>query len=95
MHPLSGARADYDALLDQVEVATFVLLGEATHGPREFYKARPEITKRLIHERGFAVVAWEADWPDMLRVNRDIQGAAGIRALPRSPNVLSCSRSGA
>jgi erythromycin esterase-like protein len=49
-------------------------LGEATHGTHEFYKARAEITKRLIEEKGITVIAWESDWPDALRINRFIQG---------------------
>jgi erythromycin esterase-like protein len=54
--------------------ARYVLLGEASHGTHEFYQARAEITKRLIQEKGFSLVAWEADWPDALRVNRYIRG---------------------
>src|SRR5439155_11223717 len=73
-HPLTGAAADYDPLLELIGNARYVLLGEATHGTHEFYKARAEITKRLIQERGFSVIAWEADWPDALRVNRYIRG---------------------
>ena len=73
-HPLTGARTDYDPLLKLIGDAKFVLLGEATHGTHEFYKARAEITKRLIQEKGFTVIAWEADWPDALRINRYIQG---------------------
>ncbi len=41
-----------------------VLLGDASHGTSEFYEARAEITKRLIQEHGFKMVALEADWPD-------------------------------
>ncbi|MGZ8900056.1 MAG: erythromycin esterase family protein, partial [Limisphaerales bacterium] len=44
------------------------------HGTHEFYKARAEITKRLIKEKGFNVIALEADWPDVLRVHRYIRG---------------------
>src|SRR5437867_10052793 len=72
---LSGARADYDSLLKLIGDARFVLLGEATHGTHEFYKARAEITKRLVTEKGFSVIAWEADWPDALRVNRCIRNS--------------------
>ncbi|MCO6431511.1 MAG: erythromycin esterase family protein [Deltaproteobacteria bacterium] len=53
--------------------APLVLIGEATHGTREFYAIRAEITKRLISEKGFAAVAVEADWPDAYRVNRYVQ----------------------
>ena len=40
------------------------MLGEASHGTSEFYRARAAITKRLIEEHGFMIVAVEADWPD-------------------------------
>src|SRR5687768_14094145 len=74
VYALEGAKADYDPLLDLVGDARFVLLGEASHGTHEFYKARADITKRLIEEKGFNVIALEADWPDALRVHRYIQG---------------------
>jgi erythromycin esterase-like protein len=73
-HPLTGASSDFDALIEMVGDAKYVLLGEATHGTHEFYKARAEISKRLIREKGFSFLAWEADWPDALRVNRYIRG---------------------
>src|SRR5688572_992298 len=74
-HPLTGTKEDYDPLLKLIGSARYVLLGEATHGTHEFYKARAEITKRLITEMGFTVIAWEADWPDSLRVGRYVRGA--------------------
>src|SRR5437588_1631148 len=74
LRPLSGARTDYDPLMAMIGQARYVLLGEATHGTHEFYKARAEITKRLITEKGFTIIAWEADWPDAMRINRYIQG---------------------
>src|SRR5437868_5436797 len=73
-HPLTGARMDYDPLLELAGDSKYVLLGEASHGTHEFYKARAEISKRFIREKGFTVLAWEADWPDALRVNRYIRG---------------------
>lgn len=72
--PLTGSREDYDPLLELIGNARYVLLGEASHGTHEFYKARAEITRRLVAEKNFTVVAWEADWPDALRVNRYIRG---------------------
>jgi erythromycin esterase-like protein len=51
------------------------LLGEASHGTDEFYFERAQITKRLIAEKGFSVVAIEADWPDAYRVHRYVRGA--------------------
>src|ERR1051325_1025768 len=50
-------------------------MGEASHGTREFYQERAEITKRLIEEKDFRAVALEADWPDASRVHRYVTGA--------------------
>ncbi|MEX2673122.1 MAG: erythromycin esterase family protein [Phycisphaeraceae bacterium] len=72
--PITGQPADYDALLERVGDAPVVLLGEATHGTHEFYRARARITQRLITEKGFTGVAVEADWPDAYRVNRYVRG---------------------
>ncbi|MFL5807047.1 MAG: erythromycin esterase family protein [Roseiflexaceae bacterium] len=84
-HPLTGAAADYDTLLDRIGDARLVLIGEASHGTHEFYRQRALITRRLIAERGFTAVAVEADWPDAYRVNRfvrgDGDGATAIEAL--------------
>jgi erythromycin esterase-like protein len=73
-YPLTGAAKDYDPLIEMIGDARYVLLGEATHGTHEFYRARAEISKRLIREKGFSFIAWEADWPDALRVNRYVRG---------------------
>jgi erythromycin esterase-like protein len=73
--PLAGAAIDFDPLLDLIGDARLVLLGEASHGSHEFYRERARITRRLVEERGFRVLAVEADWPDAYRVNRWIRGA--------------------
>lgn len=70
---LGDEDADYDALLDAVGDRSFVLLGEATHGTREFYRMRAAITRRLIDEKHFDAVAVEGDWPDCYRVNRYVR----------------------
>src|ERR687887_560831 len=73
--PLFGSAADYDPLIHRIGDARFALLGEASHGTHEFYSERAEITKRLIAEKGFNVLAIEADWPDSSRVHRYVRGA--------------------
>ena len=40
--------------------ASWVLLGEASHGTKEFYDTRAEVSKLLIEERGFNAVCAEA-----------------------------------
>lgn len=53
--------------------ASVVLLGEATHGTSEFYRARAAITRELVKRHGFTVVAVEADWPDAARIDRFVR----------------------
>ena len=72
--PLTGHAGDYDALVERIGDARIVLLGEASHGTHEFYRERARITQRLIEEKGFTLVAVEADWPDAYRVNRWVRG---------------------
>jgi erythromycin esterase-like protein len=78
--PLAGAPGDYDTLLALIGDARIVLLGEASHGTHEFYRERARITRRLIQDKGFTIVAAEADWPDAYRVNRFVRGVGSDRA---------------
>ena len=54
--------ADLNAIIEESGSRQLVLLGEATHGTREFYHWRAEITKRLIVEKNFNFIAVEGDW---------------------------------
>jgi erythromycin esterase-like protein len=66
--PIEDAEA-FGAPFDRFADAKVVLLGEATHGTSEFYRARAAITRRLIERHGFSIVAVEADWPDAARID--------------------------
>jgi erythromycin esterase-like protein len=66
-NPAFGAR------FDRFGSARVVLVGEATHGTSEFYRARAELTRRLITQHGFNIVAVEADWPDAAAVDRYVR----------------------
>lgn len=65
----------YEVLLNKIGNAQIVLLGEATHGTHEFYDIRAEITKKLIEEKGFNVIAIEGDWPDSYKINQYINSS--------------------
>jgi protein-L-isoaspartate(D-aspartate) O-methyltransferase len=69
----SIAEADFDALLARIGDAKVVLIGEASHGTSEFYRMRAEITKRLITDKAFTIVAAEADWPDAAQVDNYVR----------------------
>lgn len=61
---------------DRFAEARVVLLGEASHGTSEFYRARAAITRRLVERHGFAIVAVEADWPDAASLDRYVRHRA-------------------
>ncbi len=67
---------DFGAAFDRYGTARVVLLGEASHGTSEFYRARAAITRRLIEKHGFNIVAVEADWPDAAVLDRRARGLA-------------------
>lgn len=66
-------RPEFGALFDRFADARVVLLGEASHGTSEFYRARAAITRRLIEDHGFTIVAVEADWPDAASIDRYVR----------------------
>jgi len=65
---------NFGKLFDRFGQKRVVLLGEASHGTSEFYRARAAITRRLIAEHGFTIVAVEADWPDAAAIDRRVRG---------------------
>jgi len=72
IHPIIDEPQDFDIVMHHIAEASIVLMGEATHGTREFYDARADIAKRLIIEKGFRTIALEADFPDTYHVNQYI-----------------------
>lgn len=67
---------NFGRLFDRFGHCQVVLLGEASHGTSEFYRARAAITRRLIAEHGFTIVAVEADWPDAAAIDRHVRHRA-------------------
>jgi protein-L-isoaspartate(D-aspartate) O-methyltransferase len=70
----------FGQLFDRFADRRVVLLGEASHGTSEFYRARAAITRHLIEHQGFTIVAIEADWPDAATVDRYVR-----HRQPRTP----------
>ena len=63
----------FGRLFDRFAEARIVLLGEASHGTSEFYRARAAIARRLVEAHGFTIVAVEADWPDAASIDRHVR----------------------
>jgi erythromycin esterase-like protein len=64
---------EFGCFFERFSDARVVLLGEATHGTSEFYRARAAISRALIERHGFNIVAVEADWPDAARIDRFVR----------------------
>lgn len=79
----------FGRLFDRYADARVVLIGEASHGTSEFYRARAAITRRLIEEHGFNIVTAEADWPDAALIDRHVRQQSPLpwheRAFTRFP----------
>jgi erythromycin esterase len=71
-HPISGSD-DLAPLYEAINERRFVLLGESSHGTREFYKKRAQISQHLIANKGFNFVAVEGDWPSIYRLHEYVQ----------------------
>ena len=54
---------DLSVIIEEIADAKIVLLGEASHGTSEFYSVRAALSKKLIEEKGFTIIAVEGDWP--------------------------------
>lgn len=57
-----------------------VMVGDNTHGTKEFYEFRADISKTLITQRGFTLIGVEWDWMDISRINQYILGKVDGKA---------------
>lgn len=71
--PDLGHGEAFAASFDRFADARVILLGEATHGTSEFYRARAAITQRLVENHGFRILAIEGDWPDAAELDRYVR----------------------
>ncbi|KAI9158069.1 hypothetical protein HJFPF1_06057 [Paramyrothecium foliicola] len=70
-------KQDIGKYFDSFGDARVLLIGDASHGTSEFYSVRAEITKYMIENHDFNIVAVEADWPDAEVVDRYVRRRPG------------------
>jgi erythromycin esterase-like protein len=78
--PFKSIPQDSDTItkyFDSFGDCKILLIGDASHGTSEFYSVRAEITKYMIENHGFNIVAVEADWPDAEHVDRYVRNRPG------------------
>ena len=71
---------DLSPLIDSLKDKKIVMLGESSHGTKEYYQWRSAISKELIMNHGFNFISVEGDWPPCQIVNRYIAHDEGISA---------------
>ena len=80
----------FGRLFDRWADRRVVLLGEASHGTSEFYRARAAITRHLIEHHAFDVVAVERS--DAVAMDRGGEGAGVSSLMFRASSVIRSSR---
>jgi erythromycin esterase-like protein len=82
--PISGAGGDYADIIAAAGDTRRVLLGESTHGTREYYRERGRITERLAAEHGFNAVTIEGDATPTFRLNLYVRGLGEDRSAAQA-----------
>ena len=98
--PITGARNDYDSLVDRIGDARCVLIGEASNGTHEFYVEHARMTRSLIEgasstpslswiarRRCGRLTATPAGFPKATRPRRRIRSAC--RPQPPEPVIAN------
>ena len=67
-----------DAILQKIDDAQIVGLGEGTHGTTEFWSIRQKITRYLVENKGFTAVLFEASFPGSFALHDYIASGTGI-----------------
>lgn len=65
---------ELEPLFEAIGERRFVLLGESTHGTREYYEWRAAISRHLIEHEDFAFIGVEGDWESIYQLNRYVKG---------------------
>ena len=82
----------FGEFFDRFADARVVLLGEASHGTSEFYRAQAAISRHLVEKHGFNIVAVEGDWPDAATLDRYVRHRppreGEFRAFERFPTWM-------
>lgn len=91
-HSLPFNDQSLDKIIETIGKAQIVMIGEASHGTSEFYTIRAEISKRLIEQKGFNVIAVEGDWPSVQAVNHYVKGYGDEGASAKEILVKSFNR---
>ena len=82
--------SDLRPLRSMIGSSEMVALGDITHGTHEFYTMKLRVVDFLVRELDFDVVAFEAPFPIVERINQYVQGGPGdARALLNEMSAIT------
>ena len=64
--------SDLNGWIKSIAHHKIIMLGESSHGTKEYYALRAEISKKLIDEYDYRFIAVEGDWPDCYHLTKHI-----------------------
>ncbi|MFY3791866.1 erythromycin esterase family protein [Ureibacillus sp. MALMAid1270] len=73
-HSLPLNDESLNKIVEAIGTSSIVTIGKTSHGTSEFYTIRAELSKKLINEKGFNIIAVEGDWPSVQAINRYVKG---------------------
>ncbi len=81
-----------DEFLDAMSGSQYVLLGESSHGTKEYYIIRDLITRELVSQHGFSYVAVEGDWPNLYYANLYVKGITESAPVSAEEVLIKAAR---
>ncbi len=78
-----NSTGDLEQMLTRAGERKLVLMGEASHGTREYYAWRDSLSRRLIADHGFNFIAVEGDWASLYELNRYVKDMPGAASSAR------------
>lgn len=74
-------KEDLGNLVHRISKKRIVMLGEASHGTKDFYDWRRQISLDLIKNHGFQFIAVEGDWPACQNIHHFITNSDNTDAI--------------
>ena len=69
---------DKDKIIEKAAKHHYVLLGESTHGTKEYFEQRLLITKKLVSQYNFNIILFETEWSLGYEINKYIHSQIDI-----------------
>ena len=70
---------EINKIIEKAAKHNYVLLGESTHGTKEYFEKRLSITKKLVSQYKFNIILFETEWSLGYQINQYIHGKLNMK----------------